>query len=132
MVHQELADQGFSFFQNQLDGLCSLNQSHLPGYNSQDACFVSAGDQPWRGRFRKETTQARPPLFWEKNTGLAFKLKDASINIRFPREERSVVDEILRREIIRSIDDDIVLLETSREHSVESIALDRSRPSHRD
>ena len=132
MVHQELADQGFPFFQNQLDRLCSLNQSNLPGYNSQDTCFVSAGNQTRRRRFRKETTQTGPSLFWKKDTGLAFKLEDASINIRLPCKERSVVHQILRWEIIRSINDDIVLLEKFREHSVESIVLDRSRPSHRD
>jgi hypothetical protein len=82
----------------------------LPGYNSQDTCFVSAWDQTRRGRFRKETTQTGSSLLWKKDTGLAFKLKDASVNIRFSSKERSVVDEIFRWEIIGSINDDIVPL----------------------
>ncbi len=44
IVNQELTDEWLPFSQNQLNGLCSLNQSNLPGYNSQDACLVSAGD----------------------------------------------------------------------------------------
>src|SRR4030042_2267240 len=100
MINQELADQVFPLFQNEFDRLCSLDQSNLPGHTSQDTCFVSAGNQTWWGRFRKETTQTRTPLLWKKDTGLAFKLEDATINIRFPCKERSVVHQILRRKVI--------------------------------
>ena len=110
MVNQELADQRFPFFQNQLDGFCSLDQSDLPGHNSQDTCFVSAGHQTRRGRFRKEAAQTRPSLFWKKDAGLSFKLENASLNIRLPGKERSVVHQILRRKVIRPINDDIVPL----------------------
>lgn len=49
IVNQELTDEGLPFLQNQLNRFCRLNQSNLPGYNSQDACLVSAGDQSrWR------------------------------------------------------------------------------------
>jgi hypothetical protein len=82
----------------------------LPGHNSQDTCFVSAGNQTGRGRFRKKTTQTGPSVFWKKDAGLAFKLENASINIRLLCEERSVVDQILRWEIIRPVNDEIILL----------------------
>jgi hypothetical protein len=44
IVNQKLTDQGLSLLENQLNGLCSLNQPNLPGYNSQDTCLVSARD----------------------------------------------------------------------------------------
>ena len=54
MVNQKLTDQRFPLLQDKFNGLCRLNQSNLPGHNSQDTCFVSAGNQAWRGRFREE------------------------------------------------------------------------------
>jgi len=54
MVNQKLTDQRLPFSQDKFNGLCRLNQSNLPGYNSQDTCLVSAGDQAWRRRFGEE------------------------------------------------------------------------------
>jgi len=54
MVNQELTDQRLALFQDKFYGLCRLNESNLPGYNSQDTCLVSAGDQAWRRRFGEE------------------------------------------------------------------------------
>ena len=110
MVNQELSDQGFPFSQNQLDRFGSLNQSNLPGHNSQDTCFVSAGNETRWGRFRKEATQTGPPVFWKKDAGLAFKLEDTSVNVGLPCEEGSVIDEIFRWEIVRPINDEIIFL----------------------
>jgi hypothetical protein len=82
----------------------------LPGYNSQDTCLVSAGNQTWRRWFWKETTQTGSPLFWIEDTGLPFELENASINIRFPSKKSGIIHQILRWEIVRSINDDIVVL----------------------
>jgi hypothetical protein len=54
----------------------------LPGYNSQDTCFISAGDETRWWRFGKETTETWSSLFGREDTGLPFKLKYASIYIR--------------------------------------------------
>jgi len=54
IVNQKLTDQRLPFSQDKFNGLCRLNQSNLPGYNSQDTCFVSAGDQTRRRRFGEE------------------------------------------------------------------------------
>jgi hypothetical protein len=110
-VNQELTDQRLPFFQNELNGLCCLNQSNLPGYNSQDTCLVSTGNQTWRRRLGKETTQTGTSIFWKKNAGLPFNLEDSSINIGFPCKESGIIDEIFRRKIVRSVNDEIVLLE---------------------
>src|SRR4030067_3702856 len=110
MVNQELTNERFSLFQNEFDRFCRLNQSDLPGYNSQDTCLVSAGDQTGWRRFWKETTQTGPSLFWEKDTGLAFKLENASIDIRLPCKKSGVVHEILCRKVVRSINDDVIVL----------------------
>jgi hypothetical protein len=83
----------------------------LPGHNSQDTYLVSAWDQTWRWRFWKKTTQTGTSLLGMKNTGLSFKLEDPSINIGFPCKESGIIDEIFRRKIVRSVNDEIVLLE---------------------
>ncbi len=44
IIDQKLADQRFSNVQDEFDRLCRLKQPNLPGYNSQDARLVSAGD----------------------------------------------------------------------------------------
>jgi hypothetical protein len=54
IVNQKLTNQRLPFFENQFNGFCRLNQSNLPGHNSQDTCFVSGGDETGRRRFREE------------------------------------------------------------------------------
>jgi hypothetical protein len=109
IVNQKLTDQGLSLLENQFDGLCGLNQSNLPGYNSQDTRLVSAGDQTRRRRLRKETPKAWPSLLGREDTGLAFKLENASVDIGFPCKERCIVCQKLGREVVGTIDDDVVL-----------------------
>ena len=54
IVNQELTDQRFPLLQDKFNGFHCLNQSNLPGYNSQDTCLVSARDQTWRGGLGEE------------------------------------------------------------------------------
>jgi len=100
MVNQKLANQGFPLLQDKFNSLCGLNQSDLPGHNSQDTRLVSARNKTRRRRFRKDASQAGAFLFWKEDTGLAFKLKNAAIDIRLPCKESSVIDQILCRKIV--------------------------------
>lgn len=100
MVNQKLTNQRLPFLQNEFDRLRCLNQSDLPGHNSQDTCFVSAGDQTWRRRFGKEATQTRPSLFGKEDTRLALELKNTTINIRLPCKKGDIVHQILRRKVV--------------------------------
>jgi hypothetical protein len=108
MVNQKLTDQRLPLPQDKFNGLRCLNQSNLPGHNSQDACFVSAGDQTWRRRFRKKTPQAGPSFFWKEDTGLALELKNASVDIGLSCEKSGIIHQIFGWKVVRSIDDDVV------------------------
>ena len=107
LVNQKLTDQGFPFPQDKLNDLRRLNQSNLPGHNSQDTGLVSAGDQTRGRRFWKETAQARTSNFGGKDAGLTFKLENTSVDIRFSCKEGGIIHEILRWEVVRPIQDDV-------------------------
>lgn len=100
VVDQILADERLSLFYNEFNGLCRLNQSDLPGYNSQDTRLVSAGNQArWR-RLREETTQTGTSLFGEEDARLSFKLKNPSVDIRFSCEVAGIIDQVFRRKVV--------------------------------
>lgn len=99
-VNQELTDQRFPFFQNKLDRLRGLNQSNLPGHNSQDSCYVSARNKTRRRGLGKEAAQTGTSFFWKKDTGLPFKLENTSIDIRLPRKKRGVVHQVFGRKVV--------------------------------
>ena len=109
MVDEKLTDEGLPFLQDDLNRLRGLNQSDLPGYNSQDTCLVSAGDETGRRGLRKEAAQTGTPLLGEENAGLPLKLEDTSINKRLDRKKGGVIYQVLRREVVRSIDDDVIV-----------------------
>ena len=109
MVDEKLTDEGLPFLQDDLNRLRGLNQSDLPGHNSQDTCFVSAGDETGRRGLRKEATQTGTSSLGEEDAGLPLKLEATSINKRFTRKKGGIVHQVLRREVVRSIDDDVVV-----------------------
>jgi hypothetical protein len=111
VIDQELAHKGRSFFQDEFDRLCRLKQSDLSRDNSQDAGFVSAGDQPRRRRFGKEAAEAGPALFWKEDADLAFKLKDSAEDVRLSCKKTGVVDQVFCREVVRPIHNDIIIFE---------------------
>jgi len=92
IIDQELPDQRFSFLQNEFDCLCGLNQTNLPGYNSQDTCFVSAGDKTGWRRLWKKAPQTGASITGRKNARLSFKLKYPAKNKRFLCKEGRIID----------------------------------------
>ncbi len=100
IVHQETPYQRLPLSKDQLDRLCRLKQSDLPGHNSQDAGFVSAGDKAWRRRIRKKAAQARSSSFGEEDACLALKLEDPTVNIWLPSQIACIVYEVLCWKIV--------------------------------
>lgn len=107
IVNEKTAYKGIPLSQYKLEGLSSLNQTNLPGHNSQDTNFASGRDKVLPGWGRHHASQARATALWIENARLPVELYSCAENVRFACQERSIVEEVLCREVVRSIEDNI-------------------------
>src|SRR5262249_28415236 len=110
IVQQQSANQRRALAENQFHRLSRLNTADQAGQNTQDSTLGTARYLAGRRRFRVKATVTRT-LRWKKHRCLTVKPKDAAVNIRFPQQDASIVDQVARREIVGAVDDDVVRFE---------------------
>ncbi len=109
IVNEKAAYEWLSPSQNEFENLSGLNQAYLPGHNSQDTDFTSGGDKVLLRRYRHHASQAGASGLGMKDARLPFKSNGRTENIGFARKETSVIQKILRWEVVRSVKDNVEL-----------------------
>jgi hypothetical protein len=85
VVNEKTAYEGLSFSQNEFKGLSGLDQTNLPGHNSQDTNLASSRDKLLTGRCRHHASQAGATTLWIENACLPVELDSCAENVRFTR-----------------------------------------------
>src|SRR5438309_90681 len=110
VVGEETTDQRLADAEDQLDGFRRLHQPNHSWEHAQDAGLASAGDEAGRRRRRVEAAIARP-LVRREDRGHALELEDRAVDVGLARQVTRVVDQVTRLEIVRAVDDEIVVLD---------------------
>ena len=110
VVNEEPPDQRFANPHNQLHRFGGLNHSNQAGQDTKHAAFGAARNESRRRRFGIEAAIAGTVLR-RKYGGLALESKDAAVRVWLPEQNAGIVDEIPRRKVVRSVDDDVVRFE---------------------
>src|SRR3989454_6181238 len=104
----EARDQRVAFAEEEFDRLARLNRSHDPREDAEDAALRARGHEPGRRRFRIEAAVARP-LRREEDARLTFEPEDRPVDVRFVQEDGRIIHEVPCREVVRPIDDHVVV-----------------------
>src|SRR6185369_14420510 len=108
---EQTSDQRTPFTQRELQYLRRLNAADDPRQHAQHTAFRATGHHSrWR-RFGIKAAIARPADMRGEDAGLTFKTKDGAVNIRLFEQHAGIVGQVARREIVRSINNDVVVLD---------------------
>ncbi len=109
----EAPNERFANADDQLDRLDGLHDADDAGQHTKHAAFGAARNHARRRGFRIQATVARPLKMRGKDGGLALKTEDGTVDIRLLQEHADIVGEVAGREIVRAIDDDVVVFARS-------------------
>src|SRR5690606_2442314 len=93
---------------NELDHLSRLKNSDNSREHAQDTSSISGRGQICGRRFGEHTPVAWP-LTGTVDGHLSFESEDAAINDRLLKQHARIVEQIPGREIVRPVDDDVVV-----------------------
>src|SRR5437899_4511857 len=106
--HEEAADQRVAFTEEEFDRLACLDRSYDPREDAEDATLRARGHEPGRRWFRIEAPVARP-LRREEDARLTFEPEDRPVDVRLLQEDGRIIHEVPGREVVRPIDDHVVV-----------------------
>src|SRR5215831_1402624 len=110
VVGEETADQRLTDAQEQLHRLGGLHDADDAWEHAQDAGLASGGDEAGRWRRGIEAAIARS-LVGREDRGHALELEDGAVDIGLAGQIAGVVDEVARVEVVRAVDDEIVVFD---------------------
>jgi len=106
-IEKEAPHKGFSLLQDEFEGLCSLDQANLSRDHAQDADLTSGGHKVLLRWMRQHATQAWTATFRVEDACLPFRSHCRAKNIGLTLKKGGIIQEVLRLEIVRSVNDDI-------------------------
>src|SRR5438552_613917 len=106
--HEEAADQRVAFTEEEFDRLACLDRSYDPREDAEDATLRARGHEPGRRWFRVEAAVARP-LRREEDARLTFEPENRPVDVRLLQEDGRIIHEVPCREVVRPIDDHVVV-----------------------
>ena len=112
IVHEHPAGQRFAQAEDQLQHLGGLERADHPGDGAEDSDLLAARDQPGRRRLGEQAAVAGvivPVLPRPEGRDLALEAQQGAGDQRFACEKAGVVEQIAGREIVRAVDDDVVI-----------------------
>ena len=122
VVHQQLADEGFAEAHDELGRFRRLNGAHGAAQRAEHARVLAGGHHTGGRRFGIEAAVAGSALTGVVDGRLALELEDGGVDDGFSEKYRCVVHEIAGGEIVRPVDDDVVVLqEVERVVAVDSL-----------
>ena len=104
------ADQRLALADDELQSFRGLDRAHDSGQHAQHAAFGAGRNQSRRGRFGIQAAVARAAGSAE-NRDLALEAEDRAVNVGLAEQHAGIVHQIARGEIVRAVDDDVVVLE---------------------
>src|SRR5499425_481298 len=110
VVGEEAADQRLTDAEEQLDRFGGLHHADDAWEHAQDAGLASGGDEAGWWRRGIEAAIART-LVGREDRGHALELEDGAVDIGLAGQIAGVVDEVARVEVVRAVDDEIVVLD---------------------
>ncbi len=113
IVGHQTANQGIADAEQEFDRLGRLEQTDDTGQYAQHAGFRAAWRKRGRRRLGIEAAIARPLVRLEDGQ-LTLEAEDAAVHDRFVGDERGIVQQVARREVIGAVDDDIVVGDDAR------------------
>src|SRR5215217_7944909 len=110
VVEQKPSDERLADPEYELDGLGGLDGSYGPGKDAEHPTLRAARHEPRGRRLGIEAAVARP-LLGVEHARLALEAEDGAVDVGFAQEHAGVVYEVTRREVIRAVHYDVVVLE---------------------
>src|SRR3989475_10217085 len=107
---EETADQGVAPPEKKFDRLERLNRSDNAREHPEHSALRTRRDEAGRRRFRVQAP-VTGALRRVEDARLAFEPEDRSVDVRLAQEDRRVVHEVSGREVVRPIDDDVVVFQ---------------------
>ena len=120
VVHHQAADQRLADAGEQLDGLVHLDRADRRAQDAEHAALGAARHESRRRRSRIQTPVTRTSLCVE-NADLSVEPQYRAVHVRLAEDHAGVVRQVARREVVRAVDDDVVLCE-ERHESIEHLA----------
>src|SRR5258707_8266383 len=108
IVQKQLADQWLTNTEQNFQSLRSLERANGARQHTQHTTLRTRRDKSWRWRFGEETAIAGSFLGVEY-AHLSIKAIDGSGHIRLAEEHGYTLGEITRREVIGTIEDDVIV-----------------------
>src|SRR5664280_966771 len=110
VVREETTDERVAEFEQQLDGLDRLDRSDDARQHAQYAGFSATRREFRRRRFGNHAAIARSDVGVEDGD-LSFEAKDRTVYDGDVLDERGVVHQIARREVVGTVDDDVIAVD---------------------
>src|SRR4029453_10437292 len=110
IVGQEPSDERVTDAEEDLHRLGRLHHTDYAWEHAQDPGLASGGDEARRRRRGIEAAVAGP-LVGSEDGGHALELEDGAVDVGLAREIAGVVDEVAGVEVVRPVDDEIVVLD---------------------
>src|SRR5881409_441254 len=107
---EETTDERVAPPEEKFDRLDRLDRSDYAREHAKHAALRARRNEAGRGRFRIQTAIARA-LGRVEDARLAFETEDRSVDVRLVQEDCRVVHEVPGREVVRPIDDDVVVFQ---------------------
>ena len=82
----------------------------IPGKHAKHSALCTTRHHPGRRRLREHATVTGTTQMRRENRALTVKSKDRSVDIRFLRQDADIIRQVARRKIVRSINDDVIVL----------------------
>src|SRR5213594_3200252 len=107
---EEAADQRVAPPEEKFDRLDRLDRSDNAREHAEHAALGARWNETGRRRFGVQTA-VTGALGRVEDARLAFEAEDRAVDVRLVQEDRRVVHEVPGREVVRSIDDDVVVFQ---------------------
>src|SRR5213594_1134992 len=110
---EETADERVAPPEEKLDRLDRLDRPDDAREHTEHPALRARRDEARRGRFRVQASVAGA-LGRVEDARLAFEAEDRSIDVRLVQENGRIVHEVAGREVVRPIDDDVVVFQNAQ------------------
>src|SRR5699024_4079015 len=111
VVKHEASDERTAFAEGELQDFGGLDATDDAGQYAKNTTFGATGHHSRRRRFGIETAIARSAEVRRKDAGLAFESENGAVDVRLLQQHAGVVGEVTGREVVRAVDDDVVVFD---------------------